>query len=123
MPKKILIVEDNEKNLKLFTRIVLSMGHEVVSARNGEDGLKAAGQEQPDLILSDIQMPKMDGLTVLRKLREGPRTAAIPVIALTSYAMVDDRKRLLEAGFVHYISKPIDMDGFMRDIQRFLGNE
>ncbi len=121
MPKRILVIEDNEKNLKLFRRIILAMGHTAVTVQNGADGLKAACDERPDLILTDIQMPKMDGLTVLRKLRENPATSGIPVIALTSYAMSDDRKRLLDAGFSHYISKPIDTDCFMRDIERFLG--
>ena len=117
---RILIIEDNEKNLKLFSVIVKSLGYEILTAMNGEEGVKIAKEESPDLILMDIQMPVMDGITAFNILKSDEKTKNIPVIALTSYAMAGDRERLLAAGFVDYISKPIDKDGFIKTIEDIL---
>lgn len=117
---KILIVEDNEKNLKLFSVIVKSLGYEILTAMNGEEGVKMAKDKLPDLILMDIQMPVMDGITALNALRADERTINIPVIALTSYAMAGDKEKFLGLGFSDYISKPIDKDGFIKAIEKIL---
>ena len=115
---KILIVEDNEKNLKLFKIIVESLGHETLTATNGEDGVMIAKEKLPDLILMDIQMPKIDGVAAFKLLQKDERTRRIPVIALTSYAMKGDRERLLEEGFSDYLSKPIDKNNFIAVIKK-----
>ncbi len=120
MSKTVLIVEDNEKNLKLFKVIIDSMGHKTITVKDGEEGVKTAIEKIPDLILMDIQMPVMDGITALRILKSDARTENIPVIALTSYAMKGDRERLLKEGFVHYISKPIDKNSFIEDVGEIL---
>lgn len=108
--RKVLIVEDNERNLKLFRLIIGSLGYEVFSARNGEEGVRMAKEIIPDLILMDVQMPVMDGITAMDTIRADEDTRGIPVIALTSYAMKGDRERLLQHGFVDYIAKPVRKD-------------
>lgn len=118
--KKILIVEDNEKNLKLFKVIVESLGYETLSAVNGEEGIRIAKEHIPDLIVMDIQMPIMDGMSAMRVLRSDERAKDIPVIALTSYAMKGNKVRLLEVGFIDYISKPISKDSFIETIEKAL---
>ena len=117
---KILIIEDNEQNLYLETFILQKHGHEVVQATNGELGIALAAQTSPDLILLDIQLPKMDGYSVARELRKNPTLANIPIIAVTSYAMTGDRERILEAGCTTYIEKPINPDTFHLEIIQFL---
>jgi CheY-like chemotaxis protein len=117
---KILIVEDNEKNLKLFSVIVRSIGYEALTAMNGEEGVTIAKDKLPDLILMDIQMPLMDGITALNILKSDERTKDIPVIALTSYAMAGNKEKFLGLGFSDYISKPIDKNSFIEVIQRIL---
>lgn len=121
MAANVLIVEDYEKNLRLFTVIVTAMGHRALGATDGREGIRIAQEQQPDLILMDVQMPGMDGISALRLLKEDARTRHIPVIAVTSYVMKGDRERLLAEGFSHYIPKPIDKNGFMADITRVLG--
>ena len=111
---KILIVEDNEKNLKLFKLIVASLGYEPLAAGNGEEGIKIAMKERPDLILMDIQMPIMDGLSAVEFLKSEESTKHIPVIALTSYAMKGDKERFLEYGFSDYLSKPVKKDDLIK---------
>jgi two-component system cell cycle response regulator DivK len=118
--KRILIVEDNEKNLKLFRSLLNSQGYETIEAREGEEGVRLAKYQNPDLIFMDIQMPVMDGVTATRILKESPETKDIPVIALTSYAMKGDRERFLSEGFVEYIAKPIKVDEFLEVVRRFL---
>jgi two-component system cell cycle response regulator DivK len=120
---KILIVEDNEKNLKLFSVIIKSLGYETLTAMNGEEGVKMAKENAPDLILMDIQMPVMDGLAAMKALRAKPETASIPVIALTSYAMKEDKERFLAEGFDGYISKPIDKNAFIDAVLKMLRPE
>lgn len=115
---KVLIVDDNEMNLKLFTVHIRALGCELLTARDGEEGVRVAKASLPNLILMDIQMPGMDGIAALHALQSDERTKAIPVIALTSYAMKGDKERFLNDGFVDYISKPIDKDSFMESVTR-----
>ncbi|PKO11581.1 MAG: response regulator [Chloroflexi bacterium HGW-Chloroflexi-10] len=110
---KILIIEDNENNMYLETFILEKNGHSVLQARKGEDGIRLAIQEIPDVILLDIQLPEMDGYTVARSLRQMKELANLPIIAVTSYAMVGDRENIIEAGCSDYIEKPINPDTFM----------
>ena len=117
---KILIIEDNEQNLYLETFILQKNGHEIIQARNGETGIALAAQTLPALILLDIQLPGMDGYTVAKELRRDPAIADIPIIAVTSYAMPGDRERVLEAGCVDYIEKPINPDTFHAEITQHL---
>jgi two-component system, cell cycle response regulator DivK len=121
MNKKVLYIEDNEQNLYLITYILEKNGYEVIAARDGQQGIEAASRIQPALILLDIQLPGMDGYTVARRLRESPVLASIPIIAVTSYAMVGDRERSLEAGCTGYIEKPINPETFLSQIEAHLG--
>jgi len=120
MSEKILYIEDNEQNLYLITFILESHGYEVVQARDGREGIELATDVKPALILLDIQLPLMDGYEVLKRLREKPEVREIPVIALTSHAMVGDREKTLQAGCVEYIEKPINPDIFMDQIRLWL---
>ena len=108
----ILIVEDNERNLTLVRDLLQYNGYETIEARNAEDGVALASDRRPDLILMDIQLPDADGVAALGRLRADVRTASIGVVALTAFAMTDDRQRLLDAGFDGYLEKPIDTRAF-----------
>jgi two-component system cell cycle response regulator DivK len=108
----ILIVEDNERNLKLARDLLRVSGYQTLEARNAKDGVSLAVEHSPDLILMDIRLPDADGVTALGWLRADARTASIGVVALTAYAMTDDRQRLLDAGFDDYMEKPIDVKAF-----------
>lgn len=118
--RKVLIVEDNERNLKLFRLIINSLGYETFSARNGEEGVRMAKEIGPDLILMDIQMPVMDGITAMDNIRADEKTKDIPVIALTSYAMRGDRERFLQHGFTDYIAKPVGKDSLIGAVKKIL---
>jgi two-component system cell cycle response regulator DivK len=120
MKPKILVIEDNEQNLYLVTFILEKHGYEVVPARDGREGIELAKQVNPVLILLDIQLPEMDGYTVARKLRGNPALDKVPIVAVTSYAMVGDRERTLEAGCTGYIEKPIDPETFMAQVEQHL---
>jgi two-component system cell cycle response regulator DivK len=104
---KILIIEDNPANLKLVTMLLRRVDHTVFGAVDAETGMALALAERPDLILMDIQLPGMDGLTATRRLKQNPVTAAIPIIALTALAMTDDKARTIAAGCDDYIAKPL----------------
>jgi CheY-like chemotaxis protein len=104
----ILVVEDNTLNLELVRDVLLTAGMKVVEARTAQEGLRAALDLLPSIILLDIRLPGMDGFAVLAELKANPATASIPVIALTAQAMVGDREQGLAAGFSDYIPKPID---------------
>lgn len=106
--KTILVVEDNPKNMRLMRMILNANGYNVLEATDGEEGLKMAQEGRPDLIVLDIQLPKMEGTEVAKRLRAMPEFDGIPLIALTAYAMKGDQERILEAGFDSYMSKPID---------------
>ncbi len=122
MPYKILIVEDNKNNRKLFRDILKYSGYEVLEAQDGAEGIKTAVEQMPDLILMDIQMPVMDGFEALKALRNMPETGKIKIIALTSFAMAGDKKKILKAGFDDYISKPIDTRKLPEIVKRFIGH-
>lgn len=117
---RILYIEDDEQNLYLVTFILKKAGHEVIPARDGPQGLAKAESAAPDLVLLDFQLPGMDGLEVLAKLKTSPITREIPVLAVTSYAMVGDRERFLAAGCSGYLEKPINPDTFLQEVERFL---
>ena len=120
MKKRILIIEDSEQSLYLITFMLKKHGYEVVQARDGREGIKLAGRVKPALILLDIQLPVLDGYAVARELRRNAALADVPIIAVTSYAMVGDRERILAAGCTSYIEKPIDPDTFVSQIEQVL---
>jgi len=119
--KRILVVEDNERNMYLITFILEKMGHGVLRAVTGEEGVEAAERERPDLILMDIQLPGIDGLEATKRIRASAAAREIPIVAITSFAMTGDRERLLAAGCNGYIEKPIDPETIMDQISGFLG--
>ena len=119
-PALILIVEDNEANRLLAGAVLEREGYRVEMAGNADEALQKLATGSPDLILMDVQMPGMDGLTLTRRLKDDQRTAVIPVVALTALAMTGDRERTLEAGCAGYISKPINTRTFAAEVARFL---
>jgi two-component system cell cycle response regulator DivK len=121
MKKLILIVEDNEKNLKLVRDVLEVKGFATAEAGTGEDGIKLAATRKPDLILMDIQLPGISGIEALKLLRGDPKTAAIPVIAVTASVMQQDRKMITEAGFDGYVAKPINIREFLEAVKTALG--
>jgi len=110
---QVLVVEDNEKNMKLFRDVLQAAGYKTIEATTAGQALDLAATNRPDLVLMDIQLPDMDGLEALRRLRADERTADTPVVALTALAMEGDRERFLAAGFDGYISKPVDIGSFV----------
>jgi two-component system cell cycle response regulator DivK len=120
MKPKILVIEDNEQNLYLITFILEKNGFSVIAARDGREGIDKACGETPALILLDIQLPLMDGYEVARRLREIDAMKEIPIIAVTSYAMVGDREKSLDAGCTGYMEKPINPVTFMDEISKYL---
>jgi two-component system, cell cycle response regulator DivK len=113
----ILIVEDNEKNMKLVRDVLQAKGYATIEAVTGEDGVRLAGERKPDLILMDIQLPGISGIEALRQLRASPETATIPAIAVTASVMQQDRKQITEAGFDAYIGKPINLKEFLETVR------
>jgi two-component system cell cycle response regulator DivK len=120
MRPKVLVIEDNEQNLYLTTFILEKHGYEVIQARGGREGTRLADQDRPDLILLDIQLPEMDGYQVAEVLRSNPALDGVPIVAVTSYAMVGDRERILAAGCSGYIEKPINPDTFVAQVEAYL---
>ena len=120
MSAKILIIEDNEQNMYLLTFLLKRHGHEVLQACDGRQGIELAQKENPDLILLDIQLPQMDGYAVAREIKTIRPLTEIPIVAVTSYAMVGDREKTVAAGCSGYIEKPINPDTFMEQIGEFL---
>ena len=108
MSQRILVVEDNDRNRRLLKILLKSRGYEVIEAVTGEEAMKYLRDHKPDLILMDIQLPNVDGLELTKNIKSNPKTAHIPIVAVTAYAMKGDRERILEAGCDGYISKPID---------------
>jgi two-component system cell cycle response regulator DivK len=107
--ESVLVVEDNEKNMKLFRDVLQASGYGTLEASTGEDAVRLARSYSPALVLMDVQLPGIDGVEALSRLREDERTASIPVLALTAQAMSGDRERFLGAGFDGYLSKPVDV--------------
>ena len=122
MAKRILIVEDNELNMKLFNDVLSSQGYETVQTRDGNEAQSLARAHAPDLILMDIQLPKVSGLDVIKWLKDDPRTATIPVIAVTAFAMKGDEDNIRASGCEDYISKPISLVKFLETIRTYIGN-
>jgi two-component system cell cycle response regulator DivK len=107
--ERILVVEDNEKNMKLFRDVLGATGYRTIEATTGGEAVLLATEQAPDLVLMDIQMPDVDGVEALRRLRADERTAAIPVLAVTAQAMQGDREHFLAEGFDGYLSKPVNV--------------
>jgi CheY-like chemotaxis protein len=120
MPARILVIEDDPNTLELMTYLLTAFGHTVLTAENGVAGLAMARAERPDLIACDIQLPQLDGLGVARELAKDPELAGIPLIAVTAFSMVGDRETILSAGFDDYISKPIEPEKFVAQLDRYL---
>ena len=116
----ILIVEDNEKNRRLVRDVLQFKGYQTIESETGEEGVELARSRQPALVLMDIQLPGMDGITALRRLREDPATRGIRVMAVTASAMTQDRQTILAAGFDAYQSKPINVKAFLEAVQELL---
>lgn len=119
MPK-ILLVEDNEMNRDMLSRRLQKRGYEIVMAFDGEQGVSAAQEHTPDLILMDMSLPVIDGWEATRRLKANPKTAHVPIIALTAHAMSDDRAKAMEAGCDEYDTKPIDLERLLPKIQALL---
>ena len=116
----ILIVEDNEKNMKLARDILQAKGYTTLEAITGEDGVRLARENKPDLVLMDIQLPGINGIEAFRQLRADPQTAAIPVVALTASVTPTDRTQINRAGFSAFLGKPIDLKEFVATVKRLL---
>ena len=116
--ERILVVEDNEKNMKLFRDVLDASGFRTIEATSGGQAVERATQETPDLVLMDIQMPDFDGIEALKRLRADDRTTSIPILALTAQAMQGDRERFLAAGFDGYISKPVNVRELIATVRR-----
>jgi two-component system, cell cycle response regulator DivK len=117
---KILIVEDNDLNLKLFNDLLAAHGYETLQTRDGVEALALARRHHPDLILMDIQLPKVSGLDVTRWIKADESLRMIPVIAVTAFAMKGDREKMCEGGCEDYIAKPISVTSFLKTVERFL---
>lgn len=120
MKTRILLIEDNDQNRYMATFLLEKHGYEVVPAVDGPTGIELAARVRPSLILLDIQLPRMDGYAVARELRRNPALCGIPIVAVTSYAMMGDREKALTAGCDGYMEKPIDPETFVSDIERHL---
>jgi len=116
----VLIVDDNEKNMKLARDVLGFAGFRILEAVSAEEAIALAHEHVPDVILMDIRLPGMDGTTALGRLKGEARTAAIPVVALTSFAMKGDRERFLAAGFDGYLEKPIRVKEFPDQVRRYV---
>jgi CheY-like chemotaxis protein len=116
----ILLVEDNDNNRLLVRDVLQVSGYRVIEAQNAEDGLRMAEEQRPALILMDIQLPGMNGIEALKRLRASPATRAIPVIAVTASAMTQDRSQIMAAGFDGYQPKPISVKGFLQAVRDIL---
>jgi two-component system cell cycle response regulator DivK len=115
--ERVLIVEDNEKNMKLVRDVLQATGYSTLEATTGEEAVELALSQAPALVLMDVQLPGIDGVEALERLRQNERTASIPVLALTAQAMSGDRERFLEVGFDGYLAKPIDVAELLRVVK------
>ena len=122
MTKTVLIVEDNELNMKLFHDLLDAHGYGTLQTRDGMEALSIAREKLPDLILMDIQLPEVSGLEVTKWLKEDETLRDIPVVAVTAFAMKGDEERIREGGCEAYISKPISVSKFMETVRRFIGD-
>jgi two-component system cell cycle response regulator DivK len=116
---QILVVEDNDKNMKLFRDVLLAKGYRTLEATTGGEAVALAAEHSPDLVLMDIQLPDIDGVEALGRLRADSRSASVPVLAVTAQAMEGDRERFLAAGFDGYVSKPVNIVEFVATVKRY----
>ncbi len=121
MNKTVLIVEDNELNMKLFNDVLEAFGYQTLRSRNGLEGFELARQHHPDLILMDIQLPEVSGIDIIKLLKEDTVLRAIPVIAITAFAMKGDEERIRESGCEGYLPKPISVTHFLDTVKQFIG--
>lgn len=117
---QVLVIEDNPASLDLMVYLLRAFGHAPITAGDGLEGIEAARRERPNLILCDIQMPGADGMEVCRQLKSDPALRDIPVVAVTAYAMVGDREKLLSQGFNGYLSKPMNPQTFIDQVKSYL---
>ena len=116
----ILIIEDNEKNMKLARDVLQARGYQTLEAVTGEDGVRLAKERRPDLVLMDIQLPGINGIDALRQLRADPATARVPIVAFTASVTPTDRTQISQAGFDGFLSKPINLKEFLETVRRVL---
>lgn len=117
---RVLIVEDNHDNRAIFAAILTHYGYEVIEAADGEDGVRMAREQSPDVILMDISLPRMDGIEATRLLKADDATASIPIIAVTAHAMHEDQERVRDAGCDGYLPKPVQPLRVVEEVNRFL---
>ena len=120
--KTVLLVEDNEDNRTVYRTILEHFGYRVIEARNGEDGVRMAREDGPDLILMDISIPIIDGWEATQVLKRDPETKGIPIIALTAHALASDREKAMEVGCDSYLAKPCEPKTVVSEVQRFIGS-
>ena len=118
MDTLILVIEDNEQNMYLITYLLEKHGYRVIQAANGREGIEMVSFHKPSMVILDIQLPDMDGYTIARELKANPDFESVPIVAVTSYAMVGDRERAIKAGCAGYIEKPINPDTFVAQIEK-----
>ena len=118
--KTILIVEDNEKNMKLVRDILRHNGHATIEAQTGGEGVRLASEKKPDLILMDIQLPDIDGIEALSRIRKDASLDAVAVIAVSASVMPDDQQKIVTSGFDAFVTKPINLKQFLDTVKRFL---
>jgi CheY-like chemotaxis protein len=123
MKLKVLIIEDNEQNMYMLSFLLEKNQYEVFQAFSGLEGIRVAKEIKPDVILLDIQLPEMDGYRVARELRKSEIIQHVPIIAVTSHAMVGDREKAMESGATGYIEKPIDPDNFIRRMESYFSEK
>ncbi|MCK4619913.1 MAG: response regulator [Desulfobacterales bacterium] len=116
--KRVLVVEDNKNNMRLIVKLLENEGYETIKAETGEEGVRLAAEEKPDLILMDIKLPGIDGLEATRQIRASMADGRIPIIAITSYAMAGDREQFMQVGFNGYIEKPLDPYTVVKEIEK-----
>ncbi|MEX0892205.1 MAG: response regulator [Gemmatimonadota bacterium] len=119
--KTVLLVEDNEDNLVVYRTILEHVGYRVIEARDGEEGVAAAREHHPDLILMDISIPKIDGWEATKRLKADDATRAIPIIALTAHALEEDRQKATDAGCDGYLAKPVEPRRVVQEVEQFVG--
>jgi two-component system cell cycle response regulator DivK len=121
--ERVLVVEDNDKNMKLFRDVLQATGYSTLEATTGEQAVELALSQAPALVLMDVQLPGIDGVEALERMRQNERTASIPVLAVTAQAMSGDRERFLEAGFDGYLAKPVDVIELMEAVREHCSRE
>lgn len=122
MPKKVLVVEDNELNMKLFNDLLEASGYDTIQTRSGLQAIDLAREHRPDLILMDIQLPEVSGLEVTKWIKEDDDLRSIPIIAVTAFAMKGDEERIRQGGCEAYLSKPISVGKFIETVKAYLGD-